>query len=74
MTTKPCCDHWAAIRPHLGWFVVHGDEGQETDQLVMPVIGPAVAGAKRVNFCPSCGAPTRQATWSVAELREASDA
>jgi len=53
-----CCDQWAKIRPYLGWFQIDG-----TSRLAMPVIGPPVANASRVNFCPSCGAPRRTAEW-----------
>ena len=63
-----CCDYWPKIRPLLGWFEI--DE-PEVGTLVMPVIGLAVPGAPRVNFCPSCGAPVRQAMWSIAELTDA---
>lgn len=38
------------------------------DEMLMPVIGPAVPGAIRVNFCPSCGASRRDATWSFEEF------
>lgn len=60
MTSPNCCDYWPKIRPHLGWFQIDG-----TNELVMPVIGTAAPGAIRVDFCPSCGAPRRDATWEV---------
>ena len=62
--SKHCCDNWPKIRPLLGWFQLAPPDGQ----LVMPVIGSAVAGAPRVNFCPSCGAPVRNVVWKLEEM------
>ena len=60
-----CCDYWPKIRPLLGWFAI--DAPEETGTLVMPVIGEPVPGAPRVNFCPSCGSPVRDATWTLSK-------
>lgn len=66
-TATDCCDYWYKIRPLLGWFQIAPPDGE----LVMPVIGSAVPGAPRVNFCPSCGAPVRNTTWTLDELIDA---
>lgn len=63
--TELCCAEWPRIRPLLGWFEI---DAPEAGTLVMPVIGRPEPGALRVNFCPSCGAPVRNATWKRAEL------
>lgn len=68
--TEPCCAEWPKIRPHLGWFET---DAPEPGALAMPVIGPAVSDAVRVNFCPSCGTPVRNARWKRAEQEAADD-
>lgn len=53
--TIPCCSAWKDIRKHIAWyaFVEH------PDMLCMP----SIANGWRVNYCPSCGAETRDSVW-----------
>jgi hypothetical protein len=74
MSHPQCCEFWPKIRPHLSWFRTcseeEADNEEVTDLLVAPTIGPTRPGAVRVQYCPSCGAPTRQFTWSLKEMRQ----
>lgn len=61
--TDHCCAMWPKIRPLLGWFMTE----DEPRTRLMPVIGEPIAGAPRVNHCPSCGAYVRSVEWPIEE-------
>lgn len=55
--TPPCCEVWSSLVPTFDWY--RFDDFPEL--LAMPCVQDHNGQQWRINYCPSCGAPRRDA-------------